>query len=79
MNRIIPEKETQKSPVKLPHVFAILFCVLVVVAVLTYILPAGEFSTVVDSTTGREVIDPESYTVVESSPVGVMDVFSAIP
>ena len=75
----ILKKESKKSAIKIPHVFVILFCVLVIVAVLTYLLPAGEFSTVTDPNTGREVIDPETYTVVESSPVSVMDVFSAIP
>ena len=79
MNRST-EKGDKKAPtVKLPHVFAILFCVLVVVAVLTYILPAGEFAMVTDPNTGREIIDPESYSVVESSPVSLMDVFTAIP
>ena len=75
----ILKKESKKSAIKIPHVFVILFCVLVIVAVLTYLLPAGEFSTVTDPNTGREVIDPETYTVVDSSPVSVMDVFSAIP
>lgn len=72
-------KAKKSGTFKLPHVFAILFCVLVIVSILTYILPAGEFARVADPTTGRNVIDPNSYTVVASTPVGLMDVFSSIP
>ena len=79
MKGIIVRKEKERPPVKLPHVFAILFCVLVLVSVLTYLMPAGEFTTVTDPHTGREIIDPDSYTVTESTPVSVMGVFSAIP
>ena len=79
MKGIIVRKEKERPPVKLPHVFAILFCVLVLVSVLTYLMPAGEFTTVTDPHTGREIIDPDSYTVMESTPVSVMGVFSAIP
>ena len=72
-------KEKKSNAFKLPHIFAILFCVLVCVAILTYILPAGEYATVTDPATNRDVIDPNSYTVVESTPVGIMDVFTSIP
>lgn len=71
--------EKKKTAIKLPHVFAILFCVLVLVAILTYILPAGEFARIMDPVTGREVIDPNSYTIVQSTPVSIMDVFASIP
>lgn len=73
------ERSTKAPHFQLPHVFAILFCVLVLVAIMTYIMPAGEFSRFTDPVTGRNVIDPQSYSVVESTPVGLMDVFASIP
>lgn len=73
------KKKERISQFKLPHVFAILFCVLVVVAIMTYILPAGQFARVPDEATGRNIIDPNSFTVVESTPVGILEVFASIP
>ncbi|NBH80489.1 YfcC family protein [Clostridiaceae bacterium] len=68
-----------KKNFQLPHIFAILFCVLVIVTVLTHILPAGEYMRFEDPATGRNVIDPASYTQVESTPVGLLKMLSAIP
>ena len=73
------KKKERISQFKLPHVFAILFCVLVVVAIMTYVLPAGQFARVPDEATGRNIIDPNSFTVVESTPVGILEVFASIP
>ena len=75
----MPKKNSTITTFKLPHVFAILFCVLVIVAIMTYIMPAGEFARFTDPATGRDVIDPSSYSVVASTPVGIMDVFASIP
>lgn len=68
-----------KKNFQLPHIFAILFCVLVIVTVLTHILPAGEYMRFEDPATGRNVIAPASYTQVESTPVGLLKMLSAIP
>lgn len=74
----MPDSKKKKS-FQLPHIFAILFCVLVIVTILTHILPAGEYLRFDDPATGRSVIDPASYAQVESTPVGVLDMLSAIP
>lgn len=55
--------------------FALMFFVIVVVTVLTYIVPAGEYErTEVD---GRTVVDPTSFSFVESSPVGLLEMFNS--
>ena len=74
----MPESKTKKT-FQLPHIFAILFCVLVLVTVLTHILPAGEYVRFEDPATGRNIIDPASYAQVESTPVGVLKMLTAIP
>ena len=73
-------KKTRINEVKkIPHTFVLLFCVMLIVALLTYIIPAGEYSRVEDSTTERTVVDPLSYERVEKTPVNIFGVFKAIP
>ncbi len=63
---------------KVPHIFIILLSIMAIMAVLSYLIPAGEFVRV-DGPDGRMVIDPDSYKVVESNPTTIMDLFKAIP
>ncbi len=61
----------------IPHAITMLFCIIVFVAVLTYILPAGVYERVLLD--GKNVVVPNSYHTIESSPVGLLDLFKAIP
>ncbi len=54
-----------------------LFGIIVLATLLTYILPAGTYERVLVD--GRNVVVPNSYTIVPSSPVGLLDMFKAIP
>ncbi len=79
-------KEQQAQPVsnqekpwykKIPHAVTLLFVIIVFVSALTYVLPAGTYErTEVD---GRSMVVANSYQEVESSPVGLLDMFRAIP
>jgi len=62
---------------RIPHAITLLFFIIVVMAVLTYIIPAGTYERV--TVDGRNVVVPNSYTVVSSTPVGILDMFKAIP
>lgn len=62
---------------RVPHTFSIIFGLIVIFAVLTWVLPAGQFDTVYDENVGRELVVPGSYHVVESNPQGFMSVFTA--
>ena len=62
--------------IKSINVFILLFCVLVVAAVLSYILPAGEYQR--ELVNGRDVVVPNTYKLVSSSPVGFFGVFASI-
>ena len=68
----------QTKKFKVPHAWVIIFMIIVMVAILTYIVPAGEFERTKDPTTGRIVVVPDSFHYVESSPVGFLDTFVAI-
>ena len=63
---------------KIPHVFVLLMIMIILGAVLTYIVPAGEFERVEDPETGRTVIDPDSFEYVDPSPVGPFEVFMSV-
>ena len=57
----------EKKKFKVPHSYVIIFCIVLVMAVLTYIVPAGEYARVEDPNTGRTVVDPASYELVAVS------------
>lgn len=65
--------------IRFPHplVLLILFCILA--AVLSYVLPAGQYARRLNAATGREVVVPNSYHPVPPTPVGPLDVAVAIP
>jgi len=63
---------------KVPHVYALLFIVIIGAAILTYIIPAGEYDRFVDEETGRTLVDPESFRFVDPEPVGFLDIFEAV-
>lgn len=61
----------------IPHPVVILFLIMVVVAILTYILPAGNFERI--EVNGRQQVIPNSFTTTTSTPVGLLDLFKAFP
>lgn len=62
----------------MPHIYVILFVFTAIAAVLTYIVPAGQYDRV-PGPNGRTTIDPNSYHVIESTPIGPVDFMLAIP
>jgi len=69
----------KKRKFKMPHIFIILYAIIFVVSVLSYIIPAGEYDRVLDEATGRMIIDPNSFHIIESSPTTLMQFFEAFP
>ncbi len=64
---------------RFPHPIALLTGCILVGAALSYVLPAGQYERREDPVTGRSVVVPETYHVVESTPVGFFDALVAIP
>src|SRR5699024_10630557 len=78
----IEQEKTPKPKRKkfiVPHTYAILFFIIILAAAATYVLTPGEFDREVDEETGRTIVIPDSYHHVDASPVGLFDVFKAIP
>ena len=66
-----------KKKLTLPHIYVLLFGIIVLCTLLTWVLPAGEFDRVVNEA-GRTVAVAGTYHTVESSPVGFFAMFQAI-
>ncbi len=72
-------KKTKKFLERFPHVYVILFALIILAAILTYIVPAHEYDLqVVDGETTR-LIDPNTYHPVDQAPVDPWEVLLSIP
>jgi uncharacterized ion transporter superfamily protein YfcC len=60
------------------HVYAVLFFVVCLGAVLTWIIPAGKFDTVKDPVSGITTYVPDSFHLVDRNPQNIWDVFLGI-
>lgn len=77
MQETIEPSRRKKWYERVPHAITILFGIIIFVTVLTYIIPAGAFERILVD--GRQRVVPGSYSVMDSSPVGLLDMFKAIP
>ena len=66
------EKVKKKRELHVPHTFVILLGLILVVGILTYFIPAGSYTRHYDEVTGRELVDPNSFTEVEKNPMTIM-------
>jgi uncharacterized ion transporter superfamily protein YfcC len=62
---------------KFPTAFTILFILIAVVAVLTWVIPAGEYDRALNEALGREAPVPGTFHLVEPNPQGWTDVLMA--
>lgn len=68
------KQKQKKSYFKVPHVFALLFFIILIAVGLTYIVPAGEFDRVEDPVTGRTIVVEGTYKNVAQNPVSIIDI-----
>ena len=66
----------KKRRFNMPGTPALMLCITLFVAILTYILPAGEFERVEQD--GRTVVVPGTFHSVDGNPCGVGDLFSSV-
>lgn len=72
------DKSEKKKKFKFPHTYTILFSLIVFVAILTYIIPAGSFEKIVDPATGTTTVDANSFKFIEQTPASFFDIFLSI-
>ncbi len=63
---------------EMPHIYVILFVFTAIAAILTHFVPAGLYDRI-PGPSGRTTIDPDSFRVIDSNPLGLVDFMLAIP
>ena len=58
--------------IKAPNTFFIIFSILFIVAILTWIIPGGEYSRV--TVDGKDIVDSNSFRYIESNPQSIAEV-----
>lgn len=71
--------EEDPMKIKIPSAYVLLFYIIIVLALASYILPAGNFDRVVDIETGISYVVPDSYKEIERTPVSLFGLFKSIP
>ena len=69
--------DTEKPGFRFPSAFTILFGLIILVACLTWIIPAGQYERVASETLGKDVPVAGSYASTEADPQGLFDVLLA--
>lgn len=66
-------EQKKKFRLKVPNTYLLIFSLLVLIAVLTWIIPGGKYERTIMN--GREVVVPNSFKYVDSHPQGIFDLF----
>ena len=69
----MPKKNWLKM--QMPHTYVLLFSLIVLAAIGTYVIPAGVYQRVADPVTGRQIVDPATFKYVASTPVNAFQTF----
>lgn len=72
-----PTPQPDSLASRFPTAYTILFALIIVVAALTWIIPAGKFDRVQNDAVGREVAVAGTFKVVEPNPQGFIDILLA--
>ncbi|AOY89200.1 C4-dicarboxylate ABC transporter [Marinobacter salinus] len=76
-DQIPPEGSEQDLASRFPTAYTILFFLIILVAALTWIIPAGQYDRAMNEEVGREVAVPGTYQTVDPNPQGFVDVMLA--
>lgn len=70
--------EKLKKKRAFPDCFIILFLLIVVVWLASFVIPSGEYMRYYDETTGREIVDASSFHFVEKEKLGIFDLLTSV-
>ena len=73
----LPENPETDLASRFPTAYTILFGLIILVAALTWIIPAGQYERTMNEEVGREVAVPGTYQTVDPNPQGFVDVMLA--
>lgn len=78
MNQKETTKKKEKWYYRMPHTFLILFGIIVLATIMTWVVPAGEFNRITDPGSGRLIIEQGTYHAVDRNPSGPFAMFVSI-
>lgn len=67
-----------KKSFQMPHTLVIIFSIVLVAVLLTWIIPAGSYDRIEDVVTGKKLIDPTSFHFVDSTPVNPLSIMDHV-
>ncbi|MCS5560088.1 MAG: YfcC family protein [Marinobacter nauticus] len=73
----LPENPETDLASRFPTAYTILFGLIILVAALPWIIPAGQYERAMNEEVGREVAVPGTYQIVDPNPQGFVDVMLA--
>lgn len=65
--------------IKNPNSYVIIFTLIILSMLLTWVVPSGSFDRVEDPASGRTVVDPDSFHYIEDKSVGIYGALKTIP
>ena len=74
----MPTAEKKKRKLAQPHAYFVLFLVICLAMVMTWLIPAGNYERMMDEATGRTLVVPGTYHQVESTPVNPIQMITCI-
>lgn len=63
----------------MPHTYALIGIFIIIAYILTFVIPSGAYEMITNEQTGASMVDPETYHRVEGKPLGLFDLFLAVP
>ena len=67
-----------KKKISQPHAYFVLFLVICLAMIMTWVIPAGQFDRAMDAATGRTLVVPGTYHPVDQSPVNPIEMITCI-
>src|SRR5699024_2389117 len=71
------QRVNKRKKFEFPHGFVILFSFMILTAITTYFIPAGEYERTTDEN-GQSIVVDGTYHTVDSNPTGFMDLFNSL-
>lgn len=72
-------EQKAKKKFVMPYPFILMLCIMLIVILLSYVVPSGQYERIANPNTGQLVVDPDAFSYVENeNPIGFMDFFRAI-
>ncbi|GAA0735919.1 YfcC family protein [Clostridium oceanicum] len=69
----------QKKKFYVPNTYTLIMIFIMIAAIATYIVPAGQYNMIKDPNTGKSMIDASSFSFMERTPVSIGDFLLSIP